>query len=256
MEYVGLGLCWDELEVGYQFRTVGRTITEADLVNFINATGMTEVLFTDTEFLKEHAPMAGRVVPGALAYTFAEGLLVQSTMQHTGLAFLNTSTATSMAVLAWVGIEWLHGGKPTVLGAATGAVAGLVAITPACDAVTPLGSMAVGFGGGAICYAAVAILKPAMGYDDSLDVFGVHGVGGMWGAIATGLFIAEVTDAGWFGQVIKQIVSVGFTAVYAPLLTFGILLVLKALFGELRVEDDEESMGLDLVEHSETAYTN
>lgn len=89
MQYVGLGLCWDDLSIGQKFRTTGRTITEADLVNFVNATGMTEVLFVDTEYLAEHAPNMGRVVPGALAYTFAEGLLVQSTMQHTGLAFLN-----------------------------------------------------------------------------------------------------------------------------------------------------------------------
>jgi acyl dehydratase len=89
MRVVGLGLHWDELKVGEQFRTVGRTVTEADIVNFIGCTGMLEVLFTDLEYLKEHAPMKGRVAPAALAYTFAEGLLVQSTMQHTGLAFLN-----------------------------------------------------------------------------------------------------------------------------------------------------------------------
>ena len=88
-ELVGLGFAWDELEVGYRFRTVGRTVTEADLVNFVSITGMLEVLFTDTEYLAEHGPVAGRVVPAALAYTFAEGLLVQSTMQHTGLGFLN-----------------------------------------------------------------------------------------------------------------------------------------------------------------------
>ena len=88
-DLVGLGLAWDELEVGYRFRTVGRTVTEADLVNFISTTGMLEVLFTDTEYLAAHGSMTGRVVPAALAYTFAEGLLVQSTMQHTGLGFLN-----------------------------------------------------------------------------------------------------------------------------------------------------------------------
>ena len=88
-ELVGLGFAWDELEIGYRFRTVGRTVTEADLVNFISNTGMLEVLFTDAEYLAEHGPVKGRVVPAALAYTFAEGLLVQSTMQHTGLGFLN-----------------------------------------------------------------------------------------------------------------------------------------------------------------------
>ena len=89
MRTVGLGIGWDELEIGDAFQTVGRTITEADLVNFITCTGMLEVLFTDREFVTNHAPMKGRVVPAALAYTFAEGLLVQGTMQHTGLGFLN-----------------------------------------------------------------------------------------------------------------------------------------------------------------------
>ena len=89
MKTVGLGLCWEELEVGLKFQTIGRTITEADLVSFINCTGMVEVLFTDAEYALEHSPMQGRVVPGALAYTMAEGLLVQSTMQHTGFAFLS-----------------------------------------------------------------------------------------------------------------------------------------------------------------------
>lgn len=89
MRTVGLGLFWNDLSVGEQFRTIGRTITEVDIVNFVGVTGMTEVLFTDLEYLKEHAPNMGRVAPGALVYSIAEGLLVQSTMQHTGLAFLN-----------------------------------------------------------------------------------------------------------------------------------------------------------------------
>ena len=89
MKYVGLGLTWRDLHVGDRFRTVGRTVTETDIVNFISCTGMLEVLFTDMEYLKQHGPMQGRVAPGALVYCFAEGLLVQATMQHTGLAFLN-----------------------------------------------------------------------------------------------------------------------------------------------------------------------
>jgi len=89
MDYVGLDLHWNDLEIGQQFRTVGRTVTEADIVNFISCTGMLEVLFTDMEYLKAHGPMQGRVAPAALVYSFAEGLLVQATMQHTGLAFLN-----------------------------------------------------------------------------------------------------------------------------------------------------------------------
>jgi Amt family ammonium transporter len=99
-----------------------------------------------------------------------------------GLAFLNTSTAASTALVAWMAIEWLHRGKPTVLGAATACVAGLVAITPACAFVSPMGAIAIGVGVAVLCYGAVTFLKPMFGYDDSLDVFGVHGVGGTWGA--------------------------------------------------------------------------
>ena len=174
-----------------------------------------------------------------------------------GLAFLTTQTATATAVLTWVIIEWLHRRKPTVLGAATAAVAGLVAITPACASVGPGGSILVGAGAGILCYLAVTLLKPAIGYDDSLDVFGVHGVGGAWGALASGLFIADfaATDAGWGGQVWIQFQSIIFTAVFAIVLTLIILVVLRLLFGDLRVDEEGESTGLDLTEHSQTAYS-
>jgi Amt family ammonium transporter len=174
-----------------------------------------------------------------------------------GLAFLTTQTAAATAVLAWVIIEWVHRGKPTVLGAATGAVAGLVGITPACAFVGPGGAIMIGIGAAAFCYIAVTLLKPALGYDDSLDVFGVHGVGGLWGAIATALFLAPwamedgVTKG---GQLVKQLISVGFTAAYACLITVVILYVLKAVMGDLRVSAEDEHQGLDLAEHSETAY--
>jgi Amt family ammonium transporter len=155
------------------------------------------------------------------------------------LAFLNTSTAASMAVLGWMLIERLHRGKPTVLGAATAAVAGLVAITPACAFVTPMGALAVGFGASVICYGAVTMLKPALGYDDSLDVFGVHGVGGLWGALATALFIAELpVGVTYVGQIWIQVQSIVFTAVFAPVATLVILVALRAVFGKLRLEDE------------------
>ncbi len=176
-----------------------------------------------------------------------------------GLAFLTTHTACATALITWVAIEWLHRGKPTVLGAATAAVAGLVAITPACAFVTPLGSILVGAGVSVVCYAAVVFLKPMLGYDDSLDVFGVHGVGGTWGALATGLFIADFAlpeGMSWGGQVLAQLKSIGFTAVYSCGLSAGILLLLRALMGDLRVGQEEEYTGLDLTEHSETAYTS
>jgi Amt family ammonium transporter len=174
-----------------------------------------------------------------------------------GLAFLNTNTATAMAVLGWVFIEWFHRGKPTVLGAATGAVAGLVAITPACASVSPMGSLAVGFGASAVCYLAVTLLKPAMGYDDSLDVFGVHGVGGAWGALATGLFIvgAELPEGVTrLAQVGTQAASIAYVAILGPVLTLVILSLLKLVFGDLSVSAEGEHAGLDLSEHSESAY--
>ncbi len=173
------------------------------------------------------------------------------------LAFLTTSTAASTALVTWMGIEWLHRGKPTVLGAATAIVAGLVAITPACAFVTPMGSIAVGIGVSVLCYGAVTFLKPMFNYDDSLDVFGVHGIGGTWGALATGLFIApwalpEGVSQG--AQIVTQLKGIAFTAVFAPAATLVILLVLRAIFGSLRLDEESEFLGVDLSEHSETAY--
>jgi ammonium transporter, Amt family len=172
------------------------------------------------------------------------------------MAFLNTTTAASTATFTWALIEWIHRGKPTALGAATAAVAGLVAITPACGNVSPMGAIAVGFGVAVICYAAVTFLKPAFGYDDSLDAFGVHGIGGTWGALASGLFATTLgsgieTNA---AQVMVQLKSIGFTMVFAPTMTLGILLALKVLFGSLRVSEEDEFEGLDVAAHSESAY--
>src|SRR5215510_11828506 len=177
------------------------------------------------------------------------------------LAFLNTSTATSTATMTWVAIDWIRNGKPTALGAATAAVTGLVAITPACGNVSPMGSMAVGFGVSVICYAAVTFLKPMFGYDDSLDAFGVHGIGGAWGALASGLFAvvygapAEGAITSNAQQVLVQLKGIGFTAVFAPAMSFAILFVLKLVFGSLRVSDEEEFEGLDVSAHSESAYS-
>jgi Amt family ammonium transporter len=173
------------------------------------------------------------------------------------LAFLNTSTAASMATLTWAGIEWLHRGKPTALGAATAAVAGLVAITPACGNVDPGGALAMGFLVSVICYAAVTFLKPRFGYDDSLDAFGVHGVGGTFGAIGAGLF-ATTLGAGVetkSAQLMVQLEGVLIVLVLAPVATFVLLTILKFVFGGLRVADEAEFNGLDLTEHSEAAYT-
>jgi Amt family ammonium transporter len=172
------------------------------------------------------------------------------------LAFLNTSTAASMAVVTWAVIEWVHRGKPTALGGATAAVAGLVAITPACGNVAPMGAIAIGFGVSVISYAACTFLKPAFGYDDSLDVFGVHALGGAWGALASGIFAVTLGSGieSNAQQIMVQLQGIGFTAVFSPIATAVILGVLKVLFGSLRVEDEAEIEGLDLSQHSESAY--
>ena len=176
------------------------------------------------------------------------------------IAFVTTNTAAAAAVLGWVFTEWISRGKPTVLGAATGAVTGLVAITPAAGFVSPLSALFIGLVAGIICYAAVN-MKTRLGYDDSLDVVGVHGVGGTWGCLATGLFASTAVNPGganglFFGnpeQLVIQFISVAATWVFAFGGTLVILYVLKAIMG-LRVSAEEEVTGLDLSEHGEVAY--
>jgi Amt family ammonium transporter len=172
------------------------------------------------------------------------------------LAFLNTSTAASAAVVAWALIERIHRGKPTALGGATAAVAGLVAITPACGNVAPAGAIAIGIGVAIVSYAACTFLKPALGYDDSLDVFGVHALGGAWGALASGIFAVTLGSGNETNlqQIVVQLKGIGFVALFAPVATVFILLALRVVFGSLRVQDEEEADGLDLSEHSESAY--
>jgi len=176
-------------------------------------------------------------------------------------AFVVTNTATAAAALAWMVAEWIYRGKPTVLGAASGAVAGLVAITPASGYVGPLSSIAIGVGAGVVCYTAV-LLKSRLGYDDSLDAFGVHGIGGTWGALATGLFASKLINSGgndglFFGnpgQLWTQFIAVGSSWVLAGVGTLVILKVVDWTMG-LRVSDEEEQIGLDLSQHEERAYS-
>ena len=176
-------------------------------------------------------------------------------------AFLVTQIAAAAGVLGWVLIEWYRSGKPTVLGAVSGGIAGLVAITPAAGYVTVIPSLIIGFIGGGVCYAAVAILKEKFGYDDSLDAFGVHGVGGMWGAVATGLwattsinpdganglFYGE-TDL-FFAQIISIVVAIIFAVVGS-----AVLYKIVSAVTEIRVDENEEILGLDIVEHGERGY--
>jgi Amt family ammonium transporter len=173
------------------------------------------------------------------------------------LAFLNTSTAASTAVVVWAIIEWMHRGKPTALGGATAAVAGLVAITPACGNVSPMGSIAVGLGVSIVSYLACGMLKPALGYDDSLDVFGVHALGGAWGALASGIFATTLGSGveSNMAQIIVQLKGIIFVMIFAPVATAIIAGALKAVFGSLRAEPDEELEGLDLSQHGEQAYS-
>jgi ammonium transporter, Amt family len=177
-------------------------------------------------------------------------------------AFAATNTATAASALMWIFLERMTGGKPTVLGAATGAVAGLVAITPACGFVSPISSIAIGLLVGAGCFISVTIITRKLGYDDSLDAFGVHGVGGMIGALATGLFAQKAMNAAgnnglFFGnphQLFVQFVAVATTIVFAVVMTFVLLKIINATIG-LRVSENEETIGLDSTQHEESAYT-
>ena len=178
-----------------------------------------------------------------------------------GMALLVTQIATATAVVAWAVIEWIARGKPTAVGAATGAVAGLVAITPASGTAGPLGAIIIGLASAIICYIAATTIKSALGYDDSLDVFGVHGVGGIVGAILTGVCAAPAfggagLELGSIGaQVMAQLKSIVVTIVWSGVVSIIALFVIDKVIG-LRVDDEEEEAGLDLSSHGETGYTS
>jgi Amt family ammonium transporter len=177
-----------------------------------------------------------------------------------GMAMLVTQVATAAAALAWMFSEWISHGKPSVLGIATGAVAGLVAITPASGTAGPMGALAIGLISGVGCFLASTKLKRMLGYDDSLDVFGVHAVGGIIGAILTGIFVAA--SLGGVGlaegvsmgeQVWIQIIGVVFTVIYTGIVSFVILKVVDMVIG-LRVTEEQETEGLDVTLHNEKGY--
>ncbi len=172
------------------------------------------------------------------------------------LAFVTTNSAAAAAGLSWTFIEWLQRGKPTLLGALSGAVAGLVTITPAAGFVGPVSAIIMGFIGGAVCYFAVSKLKPIFGYDDSLDVFGIHGIGGIWGAIGTGLFASVGAKGAFFGdvnQLFIQIIAVVATIILAAVVTSIIVILINRTIG-FRVTEEEEVMGLDVSQHGERGY--
>ena len=205
------------------------------------------------------------VMGGALLWFGWFGFNAGSALAANGTAvnaFVVTNTAAAAGGLTWALIDWFHVGKPTMFGTVTGAVGGLVAITPAAGFVGVIPAIFIGVGVSVICFFAVSWLKPKFGYDDSLDAFGVHGIGGMWGALATGLFASTAINAGgknglFFGnpkQLLVQLVAVAVTAVYTLVGSFILLKLIDKTVG-LRVTEKDELMGLDLTQHKESAYT-
>jgi Amt family ammonium transporter len=178
-----------------------------------------------------------------------------------GLAFANTNIAAAAGAIGWYVLESIHNKKATSLGIISGSIAGLVGITPAAGFVTPLSALIIGLGGGLICYWAVCILKPKMGYDDSLDAFGIHGIGGIWGAIATGIFAttsvnSSATNGLLYGNpslVLIQATSIIAVICYSAILTYFILLLVEK-FVNIRVSENEEEEGLDKSQHGEIGY--
>jgi Amt family ammonium transporter len=188
------------------------------------------------------------------------------------MALLVTHLSAATATLTWMLIEWLGNGKPSVLGAVTGAIAGLAAVTPASGFVGPLGGLAIGMASGALCYFASTAVKRRFAYDDSLDVVGVHGVGGVIGVLMVAVFASEslggigyggsgvaglphaAADVGMLDQLRAQVVGGGFTIVYTLIVSIAVFWVVDKLVG-LRVSEEDEAQGLDLAEHAEAGYS-
>jgi Amt family ammonium transporter len=210
-------------------------------------------------------------IGAALLWVGWFGFNAGSALQANGLAvlaFANTHFATAAAALGWVFAEWILKGKPTVLGGCSGAVAGLVAITPASGFVTPMGGVILGAIAGVLCMCTSSYMKAALGYDDSLDAFGVHAIGGMWGAIATGIFFnpdsnpnLAALNAGLYGEIVTghhnvilgQVKAVLVAIVLSAVGSSVILAVLKFTIG-IRVKPEDEEAGLDLSQHGEEGY--
>jgi len=225
--------------------------------------------FGRSSFQPHNLPMV--MIGTSLLWVGWFGFNVGSNLEANGLAaqvFANTILATAAAALAWSFAEWAFRGTPTMLGAASGAIAGLVAITPACGWVGPMGAIVIGLIAGLVCLWAVTRLKAMLGYDDSLDVFGVHGVGGITGALLTAVFCDpslggtgvydyvanEVAPYSMSAQFIAQLWAVGTTIAWSGVVSVIAFALVKATIG-LRVTEDQEREGLDTVSHGETAYT-
>ena len=214
--------------------------------------------FTGSATTPHNVPMvvlgAGLLWFGWFGFNAGSALAADGTAVN---AFVVTNTAAAASVVTWVIVSWIVGKKPSVIGAATGAVAGLVAITPAAGFVGPMPALIIGIGAGIICYLAVELLLK-LNIDDALAVFGVHGIGGVWGAIATGLFVGigfGALDVGRGEQVLNQIIGIVATLVWSFVATSVILLAIKFTIG-LRAEQSDEEAGLDQSIHGEEAYTS
>ena len=212
--------------------------------------------------LPHNLPMT--VLGAALLWFGWFGFNAGSALGANGLAanaFIASQGAAAAATVAWVVIEWAVNGKPTILGAASGCIAGLVAITPAAGFVAPLPAVIIGAIGGAVCYFAVAVVKAKFGYDDSLDAFGIHGIGGTWGSIATGLWATtEVNPAGanglFYGEthlLFAQVVSTVVAYVFAIVGTIILYKIISSIM-KVRADKEEEISGLDITEHGERGY--
>jgi Amt family ammonium transporter len=197
---------------------------------------------------------AGFVWLGWFGFNVGSAVAVNGTA---GMAMLNTQLAACTGVLGWMAVEWFRNGRPSALGIASGALAGLVGITPGCAFVGPVGALIIGLIAGAICFYFVTVVKRSFGYDDTLDVFGLHGVGGIVGALLTGVFASSTLggsqDISIATQLWAQFKSVVFTIVYSFVVSWVILKIIDKTIG-LRVDTEAESMGLDQSEHRETGY--
>ena len=211
--------------------------------------------------LPHHLPMT--VLGGAMLWFGWFGFNAGSALGASTLAanaVLTTQMSAAIGIVGWILVERYHRGKPTVLGAVSGGVSGLVAITPAAGFVTPVAAIPIGFVGAICCYVAVAVLKSKFGYDDSLDAFGIHGIGGMWGAIATGLFATvsvnpDGADGLFYGGnlLIPQLISL-VVAIALAIIGTTIIFKVVSLFMDMRVSISAESLGIDISEHGEGAY--
>jgi Amt family ammonium transporter len=218
--------------------------------------------YGSTAYIPHNLPMT--ITGAALLWFGWFGFNAGSALAADGLAanaFVVTHISSATAALSWMVMEWIHRRKPTTLGAVSGAVAGLVAITPASGFVGPMSAVIIGLLAGIICYGGI-LIKSKLGYDDSLDVVGIHGLGGTWGALATGLFASTAinpngADGLFFGnpgQLWIQFISVLTTMVFAFLMTWIILKVIHRIMG-LRITEEEEERGMDLSLHNETGYS-